>query len=196
MPFYERPGQLRLCRVLGLLAGALLLASLFFRWRAVHVKADIRVREGFSLFEVIRHAFVKGVTDSSWLRLLMVLLGLLILASGVWMIYFGFRDQFGKKFLREDSLPERFFARFRLISHVIPAVLPVVAAVSLEHTVFYRILYERMNETYLSWQSLMLKGYHDWKLPGLGCVFFYLGIAMYIFAEGYRYLIETLNEAD
>ena len=81
MPFYERPGQLRLCRVLGLLAGALLLASLFFRWRAVHVKADIRVREGFSLFEVIKYAFGKGVTDSSWLRLLMVLLGLLILLS-------------------------------------------------------------------------------------------------------------------
>ena len=173
-----------------------MLAAPFFHWRVVLVKADIRVNEGFSMFQVVKAAFSKGYTDSSWAKFLVILMGLLLMVSGIWVLYFAFRDQWGKSFLKPEHPVERFFGRFRLISHIIPPVLAMTSVVVLERTLHYTVLYDRMNETYLSWQSLMLDGYHDWKLPGLGAWFLYLGIGLYIFTEAFRYLIETLNEDD
>lgn len=198
LPFYEQPRALLLCRITGLAAGVLMLAAPFFRWRVVVVKADIRVREGFSLFDVLRKSFEKGITDSSWPKFAVILCSLLFLLSGVCILYFAFRDQImPEKFRQMQHLPERFFSRFRLISHALPVVLSLTSVVIMERTVFYDVLYEKkILETYNSWESLMIGSYHEWKLPGLGCWLFYLGIKAYLFAEGFRYLIETLNEEE
>lgn len=197
IPFYERPSADLLCKAAGLLAGAFMLAAPFLRWRSVHVKADVRVSEGFSMFDVVKRVFSSDFAGENGQRMKISLLLLLMAVSAVWVLFFAFRDQICPEKLRKvDSFGERMFGRFRLISHLMPIVLGILAVVLLERTLAYSFLRERLEMTYIGWQGLMIKGYHDWKLPGLGCWFFYLGITLYLFAEGFRYLIETLNEDD
>ncbi len=197
LPFYERKSSDRICKAAGLLAGAFLLAAPFFRWRSVHVKADVRVSEGFSLFDVVKRVFSADFSGEYGQRMKASLLFFLLLIVGAWVMYFAFRDQICPERMRESrGIMERLFSRFRLISHVIPVLLGILAVILLERTLAYSLLQEKVEATYIAWKGLMIKGYHDWKLPGLGFWFFCLGIGLYIFAECFRYLLITLNEAD
>ena len=197
LPFYERPAMEFLCKATGLLAGAMLVAAPFFRWRALHVKANVRVSEGFSLFNVVKTVFSKDFAGQTGQRMAVSLLLMLYAAMAFWVLYFAFRDQICPERLRmSPGLGERLFRRFRLISHILPVVLSILAVILLEHTQAYALLKERLETAYVAWKGLMIKGYHNWKLPGLGFWFFCLGLGLYIFAECFRYLIETLKEED
>ena len=199
VPFYQRKGPVLFCKVAGLFAGAMMLAAPFFHWRIVWVKSDVRVREGFSLFDVVRHAFSSDFTGRRWMRVMIVAMFLLVILTALWVLYFAFRDQiYPDKVRNTTTLWERFFRRFRLISHLVPPVLSVVAVVIIQKTPVYAVQYSRIEDTYRSWKPLVesVRGYHDWILPGLGCIFLIAGIILYLGSEGLNYLINTLNEDD
>lgn len=196
-PFYERKGPLMFCKVAGLLAGILLLVSPFLHWRVVHVKADTNVLEGFSLFDMVKYAFSGSSNETTKTKFVVAALFFTILLSALWIIYFAFRDQiYPERDWEDESLIGRLMGRFRLISHLIPPILAILGMIAIQKHAIYDILYSKMNETYTAWQGLMRDGFHDWKLPGLGCILFFTGLALYVIAGGLRYLIDTLNEDD
>ena len=199
VPFYQRKGPVLFCKIAGLFAGAMMLAAPFFHWRVVWVKADIRVREGFSLFDVLKYVFGDDFTGKRGMRFLVVGLLLAMIIAALWVLYFAYRDQlYPDKDRNPSTIGERFFRRFRLISHLLPLVLSVVGMIGLQKTPPYAVLYDKMEETYRSWKTLVMgsSGYHDWKLPGLGCILLFMGILLYLVSGGLRYLINTLNEDD
>ena len=89
--------------------------------------------------------------------------------------------------------------------YLIMTFLPVVAAFCMKHNEIYALHYEKLNSIYYSWKSMVdmykqvngkLSGVHCWFLPGLGCWMFYIGILLFVVAEAFRYVINTLNEDD
>ena len=196
-PFYERKSVDAICKAAGLLAGGFLIASLFFSWRMVIILADKRVYEGFSLFDVLRHAYSREFGGSFLAKSLVLLLFLLVIIAGVWMICFAFRDQiWPERYKKRQFFVDRFVGRFRLLSHLIPPAFGIVAVIILEMNAAYKVMFDKMSVVYNSWQGLMREGYHRWRAPGLGCWMFYSGVFLYFFAEVFRYLINTLNEED
>ena len=194
-PFYERRGPLLFCKAAGVLAGLMVIAAPFLHWRAVWVKADVNFREGFSLFDIVKKVFSSGYGATANKKLGIVLLLVLILLCGLWILYFALRDQLKPEVMKKRTfIFDRFLGRFRLIGHLLPPLISVLAVIALQSTDVYKFLYNRVEETYMSWQTLMMDGYHDWKLPGIGCLLFFGGIVLYFAAEGLRYLIDTLNE--
>jgi len=199
IPFYQRRGPVLFCKIAGIFAGAMMLAAPFFHWRVVWVKADIRVREGFSLFDVLKYVFGNDFTGKRGMRFLVVGLLVAMIVAALWVLYFAYRDQlYPDKDRNPSTIGERFFRKFRLISHLLPLVLSIGGMIGLQKTTAYALLYDRMEETYRSWKPLVEggSGYHDWKLPGLGCILLVVGILLYLISGCLRYLINTLNEDD
>ena len=197
LPFYERRGVDIFCRIIGVLAGLMVLASPFLHWKCVWVKVDIRVHEGFSLFDLVKYVFKPDNLQTANTKLLMVFLLFLILLSGILILYFALRDQINPaRFQESNFVVNRLVKRFRLIGHLVPPVPTIISLIIFERLDVFLVYTNRLEDTYYSWQTLAEANGHDWKLPGAGWLFFFGGLVLYLVAEGLRYLIKTLNEDD
>ena len=205
-PFYERRWPFIFCKIAGAAAGVMLLASPFFGWRAVDVKADVRVHESFSLFDLMKRVLKTGEGWTANQIMGHAVLLLLIFLTGLAFLYIAYRDQFRPGTSKESSFFfDRLISRFRFTSRLILPVFPIVSAVLFERTVVYGVLYEKLYTIYRSWDSLIniyyqvnatKDGQHCWFWPGLGCWFLYAGILLFLVAEGFRYVLDVLNEED
>ncbi len=204
MPFYRRKGPLVFCKAAAVFSGIMVLASSFFSWRMVIVKADEHIHTGTSLFDVIRFAFSRNFTGSVEKKMLYLFLWLLLLIAGLAMLFVAWRDQLRPGTAGGSTFPfDRFLCRFRLVSRVIPPVVAAGAASLLHHTQAFSTVYGPTEANYSSWKAMIdmyesvngnTGGMHVWQLPGWGCMLLYLGILLYFAAEGYRYVINVLNE--
>lgn len=197
LPFYQRRGTDLFCKAGGVLAGLMMLAGPFFNWRVVLVRAEENIREGFSIFDMVKKSFSASYGGTANTRLYMAILLFLLELCGIMVLYFAFRDQLMPvKLKQSSSFFNRLIVRFRLIGHLLPLILGVPVLILIHKHPIYQLLYERIEDTYLSWQNLMIGGNHEWKLPGLGCLLFFGGLVLYFITQGLRYLINTLNEDD
>ena len=206
LPFYLRKGPVVLCKIAGAASGIMVLASPFFSWRTALVHSDMWIRDGVSLFDVIRQVFSKNFHGKATTQVGLAALLLLILASGAMILFIVWRDQFRPGSAKLSSLPpDRFISSFRPVSRALPPVVSITAAIILSHTGTWNTLISKVDSTYTSWKSLISGAVKTngssgwmfaWKLPGLGCFLLFTGLALYIFAEIYRYIINTLNEED
>ena len=206
LPFYERKSSLVICKAASLAAGILMILSPFFSWRAVLVRADARLTERLSMFDLVKRVFDRQYHESNGRLMLVTSMFLLILLVGAAFIHVARRDQF-KPGSAINSLFffDRLLCKFRLITRLAVPLIGIGAAMVLEHSAVYNALYERLRDTYDSWKSMInmyvqlndtSDGMRCWLLPGWGCWMFYGGILLYLFAGAFRYLINTLNEDD
>jgi len=206
IPFYERKSSMRLCRIAGTASGIMVLLSPFFSWKVAFVRTDSWVYEKVTLFDLVRFVFSKNFNGKAIRQIIPLFLLLIIMLMGALMLYITWRDQYRPGTAAESGrFIDKMLTRFRPVSRLIPPVLATVSAILMTHTSTWNIVYERVNSTYISWKSMIenfvringrAHGMFAWKLPGIGFTFLCLGIAFYLFAETFRYLINTLNEED
>lgn len=197
VPFYEKRGTDVFCKIAGVLAGLMILASPFFHWKCVWVKVDIRVHEGFSLFDMVKYVFRIENMQTANMKLLMVFLLFLICLTGVSVLYFALRDQINPaRFQNSDFVANRLVRRFRLIGHLVPLAPAIISLIIFKKQDVFLVYTNRLEDTYYSWQTMAEASGHDWKLPGAGWLCFFGGMALYLVAEGLRYLVNTLTEDD
>ena len=206
IPFYERKSSSRLCKIAGTASGIMVLASPFLSWKIAFVRTDSWVYEKVTLFDLVRYSFSKNFNGKAIKQIIPLSLLLLILLMGALMLYITWRDQYRPGTAAESPrFIDKMITRFRLVSRLIPPVVAVTAAILMTHTAAWNTVYERVNATYISWKSMIenfvringrAHGMFAWKLPGIGLSLLVLGIAFYLFAGGFRYLINTLNEED
>ena len=206
LPFYERKGPVVFCRIAGIAAGVFLLVSPFLSWRVVFVKADKLITERCCLFDVVKYVFSRSYIGGAGKKLLIAFCFIMILLVGIAFLYLSFRDQFRPGTAAESKfLPDRLITRFRLISRAALPVVAILAKIILTHNSVHTLVFQRVQNTYDGWKSMISQyvRYHGddngmfvIRLPGAGCFLFYLGFLLFIVAECYRYVINTLNEED
>ena len=206
LPFYERKSSDLLCKIAGTASGFMVLASPFFNWKWLFVHAKNSETAGISLFDAVKYVFSREYHGKAVRQMIPAGLILLILLMGVLILYITWRDQYRPGTAAESKLlTDRALTRFRLISRLVPVVILIAVPILMSFTYAWKVVAERFNATYASWSSMINTykringtefGMFAWKLPGLGCLLLTFGILLYLFAEIYRYVINTLNEDD
>ena len=206
LPFYERKGSVLFCRIAGVAAGAFVLVSPFLGWRSVVVKADKLIIERASLFDIVKYVFGRNHSVPAIKQILIAFLFLLIILAGLMFLYLAYRDQFRPGTAAESRfLPDRLITRFRFISRIAIPVIAITAKILLTHNAICDKAFLQVQSTYDSWKNMITQfaRYHGddngmfvHLFPGWGCLLFYTGILLFIIAECYRYVINTLNEED
>lgn len=192
VPFYENPKSFLICKILSFAAGGFMLLVPFLHWKYLWVNDGIGKRQytGFSLMDQCKIHEVPAVVIS-----------ILFILNGIIMLYFAFQDN--NETAREPKIKLK--ETQLLIFRILPVIVGILLLIVYTHMPVYKNSAKNFQELKLSYQSSIdvSKAFHP-ELKGLFCrmgngaAFLGVGLSilLYIFTQGFRFVLNTLNEEE
>lgn len=191
VPFYENPASYRICAAAEFFSAAIMLLIPVFHWVWVRIK-DIEntYYSRFSLWDLCKAKEPAAIIISVFFVL-----------NGLVMLYFAAKDNIRKIKIPDVRVPEFYRFLFRLL----PIAVGVLLIIIFTHTAVYERTYQNYMELQLSFQSQIdiyrqfngtIRGMSS-KM-GHGSAFWgvFISIALYIFSQCFKFILDTLNEDD
>lgn len=194
IPFYEKESSYKICGIMSLGGGALLIAATFFSWVSFYVKITEVDRGSISIFKSIIGGFKSGFHIGT---ILAALLLLIFYATVGFLILLGFKDN-----IQRQPFFDNRKKRIRFLALVIAVVLLIVITKIPSANEGIKKFYELRD----SWVSFIksskennVPGADLMKCvlcPGIGFYMYIVGAVLYFISIIFNFILETLNEDD
>jgi len=194
IPFYENERSYKICGIMSLGGGALLIAATIFSWMSFYVKITEVDRGSISILKALIESLKGGIRIGT---IVPAFLLLVYYALVIFLMLLGFKDNIQ----RQPFFTER-KKRIRFLGLVIAVVLIIVII----HIPSIKGFIGRFYELRDSWQSFIISSQEN-NVPGadlMKCVLCY-GIGFFMYIAGavlyfasiiFNFILETLNEED